>query len=76
MSLVVLSGGVGVVVGGVGHHTRRRGRCRYCDGLSVDLCGLLPVVCVVVLVVAPVVGFTAAAAVVLGLVVVVCCCCG
>jgi len=77
VSLVVLSGGVGVVVDGVGHHASRRGRCWYCVGLCVGMCGLLPVLCVVVLFVASVSVFTAAAAaVVLGLVVVVCSCCG
>ena len=78
VSLVVLSGSVGVAVDGVGHHARRRGRCWYCDGLRVGMCGLLPVLCVVVLFVASVNVFTAAAAaaVGLGLVVVVCSCCG
>ena len=61
VSLVVLSGGVGVVVDGVGHHASRRGRCWYCAGLCVGMCGLAA---------------AASAAVVLGLVVVVCSCCG
>ena len=77
VSLVVLSGGVGVVVV-VGRHASRRGSGWYCVGLCVGMCGLLPVLCVVVLFVASVNVFTAAAAaaVVLGLVVVVCSCCG